>query len=725
MANKTVSNLKEVTTVSNSDVLLVETSTETLKVTKGNLLKEVNEELNAKSDANHTHDEYVTESELNSKGLATEMFVTNKIAEAQLGNDGGNMDLSGYATTEYVDQEVGKTNAQLSQLANKGTTVEVLERVTKEEIDRQIADGTMANLTIADNSITGEKLKDTTIPPEKLSGLKCNTKRNLLKGVNITTGCRYNNGVIETIESYSITDFIKVEPNRKLVLNKGRWVLVTIFDANKNFIREEKVNGPATNYEFTIPSNGAYVVVNLYNNDIKDTTLIDELVSDGYTIEWLNFSEKSIKSEHLDNECVSTVHLEDDCIDLTKLSEQIFEGGDSIVVEPVYQYEFERATSNFENGYVATAWFDISLYKGEFDLTVSVDVKANNENLQNFTIKAYQYATTDEIGGKGYISPTIPYNGSVQQFSNLYAETRLTKTNNILKVMFWGVGQTASLPETIQYTNIDVRLNGKKQKVNLDNLGYYGSASVPVITKLSSVGLLRTSKTSKPVVASKDWVYNQLEILREDIDSSVPQQPIQTQNRLQGKRIGAIGDSYVYGHTLGVDKTWLTKLAKRNGMTYFNYGVNGGLVSGANGVVERYANMNSDLDYIVVFGGHNDASQSVPIGEDSSTDINTFKGALNVLCQGLQTKYPKARILFMTPTHRKGNEPPYCQAMKDICYKYGIQVYDTYAKLGINIGNGDEGNAKQKEVFELVPLHLNELGNEYLSYKVESELLTL
>jgi hypothetical protein len=79
-------------------------------------LKEVNEELNAKSDANHTHDEYVTESELNSKGLATEMFVTNKIAEAQLGNDGGNMDLSGYATTEYVDQEVGKTNAQLSHI---------------------------------------------------------------------------------------------------------------------------------------------------------------------------------------------------------------------------------------------------------------------------------------------------------------------------------------------------------------------------------------------------------------------------------------------------------------------------------------------------------------------------------------------------------------------------------------------------------------------------------
>ena len=86
MANKTVSNLNELTTVSNSDVLLVETATETLKVTKGNLLKEVNEQLNAKSNASHTHDEYVTENELNAKGLATETFVTNKIAEVSTAN---------------------------------------------------------------------------------------------------------------------------------------------------------------------------------------------------------------------------------------------------------------------------------------------------------------------------------------------------------------------------------------------------------------------------------------------------------------------------------------------------------------------------------------------------------------------------------------------------------------------------------------------------------------
>lgn len=233
MANKTVSNLNELTTVSNSDVLLVETSTETLKVTKGNLLKEVNEQLNAKSDSNHTHSEYVTESNLNNKGLATETFVTNKIAEAQLGNDGGNMDLSGYATTEYVDREIEKTNAQLSELANKGTTVDVIERVTKEEIDRQIANGTMANLTIADGSITKEKLdpnikfgvENGEITTEKLDeGLfnlitESNIKSHEHDNIKDLNKLKINNDGILTLDSAPVGYIDKAELFREIDFN--------------------------------------------------------------------------------------------------------------------------------------------------------------------------------------------------------------------------------------------------------------------------------------------------------------------------------------------------------------------------------------------------------------------------------------------------------------------------------------------------------------------------
>ena len=120
MANKTISDLRELSTVSNSNVLVVETNAETFKVTKENLLKEVNEELNTKSNMKHTHDEYVTESELNAKGYATESFVTNKIEEASL--SGGDVDLSAYATIEFVNQEIKEIELTPGPKGDKGDT---------------------------------------------------------------------------------------------------------------------------------------------------------------------------------------------------------------------------------------------------------------------------------------------------------------------------------------------------------------------------------------------------------------------------------------------------------------------------------------------------------------------------------------------------------------------------------------------------------------------------
>ena len=57
-----------------------------------------------------------------------------------------------------LDNDINEINSQLDNIANKGTTVEVLERATKEEIERLIQDGTIANLTIEDGSINYNKL---------------------------------------------------------------------------------------------------------------------------------------------------------------------------------------------------------------------------------------------------------------------------------------------------------------------------------------------------------------------------------------------------------------------------------------------------------------------------------------------------------------------------------------------------------------------------------------
>ena len=68
-----------------------------------------------------------------------------------------------------IDSRFEEVDSQLEHIANKGTTVEVLERVTKEEIDRQISDGTIANLTIQDGGITHNKIKEGEVFISKLS----------------------------------------------------------------------------------------------------------------------------------------------------------------------------------------------------------------------------------------------------------------------------------------------------------------------------------------------------------------------------------------------------------------------------------------------------------------------------------------------------------------------------------------------------------------------------
>ena len=94
-------------------------------------------------------------------------------------------------------------NSQLDNIANKGTTVEVLERVTKEEINRQIEDGTIANLTIENNSITWDKFKNE---------LKSNINQ-LVKNTTVN-----NDGSVKEIftdNKYKITTFENNVVNEK------------------------------------------------------------------------------------------------------------------------------------------------------------------------------------------------------------------------------------------------------------------------------------------------------------------------------------------------------------------------------------------------------------------------------------------------------------------------------------------------------------------------------
>lgn len=111
-------------------------------------------------------------------------------------------------------------------------------------------------------------------------------------------------------------------------------------------------------------------------------------------------------------------------------------------------------------------------------------------------------------------------------------------------------------------------------------------------------------------------------------------------NPLYNKSILAIGDSFVKGHSLPDEKTWLSILAERNKMIKYNYGVNGASVAKDSNqkiisiveYIDCVINNISAVDYIVFLAGHNDANPDlhggmpIPIGKNNDNLDTTFKG---------------------------------------------------------------------------------------------------
>lgn len=194
---------------------------------------------------------------------------------------------------------------------------------------------------------------------------------------------------------------------------------------------------------------------------------------------------------------------------------------------------------------------------------------------------------------------------------------------------------------------------------------------------------LQRGDTHKLVLKAIDegLVLDQIFIYPTKTDSSTIHNPA-----LYGKRIGFIGDSYVKNHREPVEYTWHYKFAKKYGMQYFNYGINGNCVSlpskrYGKAMYKRYNEMDDSLDYVVVIGGHNDAFQL------DSTNIDVYKDKLSILCSGLKKKYPSAKIFFFTCWKRKNFKGSVAEQIVDTtletCRQYGIHVFDAARKGNI------------------------------------------
>lgn len=140
----------------------------------------------------------------------------------------------------------------------------------------------------------------------------------------------------------------------------------------------------------------------------------------------------------------------------------------------------------------------------------------------------------------------------------------------------------------------------------------------------------------------------------------------------------------------------------------------------------RAERMASDADVVVVFGGTNDYGHGdAPFGQMGDRDRSTFCGAVRCLIEILVRRYPNAKLIFMTPARRLGDEAPsnsssryvpglplkqYVDAIKEIAKDYPVAVLDMYEKLGI-----DPNQEADCLAYTAEGLHFNDAGHRKIA----------
>lgn len=193
-----------------------------------------------------------------------------------------------------------------------------------------------------------------------------------------------------------------------------------------------------------------------------------------------------------------------------------------------------------------------------------------------------------------------------------------------------------------------------------------------------------------------------------------------------GRTINWIGDSIVAGDDFD------EMVAAYFGMTLNDYGINGSTIASdandtRNSIALRFGSMADDADVIVVSAGTNDFQYDwTDIGDIDDTTPYTFYGALNVLCEGLVTKYPDKLVFFTTPIKR--NQSPYGPydentkgltlqqyggIIKEVCARYSIPVLDMWAESYLN-----PSIPAQAVYFDSAGTHPNNAGRKIMARRI-------
>ena len=177
---------------------------------------------------------------------------------------------------------------------------------------------------------------------------------------------------------------------------------------------------------------------------------------------------------------------------------------------------------------------------------------------------------------------------------------------------------------------------------------------------------------------------------------------------LKNKTVIFLGDSITQGvGASDVEKCYVSLFAKAHPEArVYNFGISGTRIAmqlkpSVNSSWDKYFASRIDsfpkeADLICIFGGTNDHGHGdAPFGSIDDTDGYSFSGALNDLYTRLILKYPEARIVVFTPTHKTAENElhakpdgeytlkSYVERIRETAEKYSLPVLDLFACSGI------------------------------------------
>lgn len=560
---------------------------------------------------------------------------------------------------------------KIDGVANKGTTVAVLERVTKQEIDRQIADGTIANLTIAPGSITKEKLDpnlkfgvedgevttqkvaDKNITPKKTSFIETEYEyENLFNKNACVPGYLGNSGQVITHNSAKISDFIAVDSKNNYNLNITEKIFY--YDKYKNFLSSVSTSN------FTPPQNAKYIRFTSWGS-VDSIMLVIGTMPPFYVGYGVVNKYKMKNDIYYDEERVQ------DIIKVTPISLK-----QTQYLRMIAENLFDKRST--VPGYLSNRGTTIN--DGSNASKISDFIEVDESTTYNVT--------------SVYIG--VCFYDAKQTFLSRVLETKFTTPAKTKYIRFDMFNDNKKI-------NSQMCIKGEEQPLEYV---YFGEPIVELVNcKLSPSSM--GGATSVNILS-----------------------------KLKNKIWNALGDSITFGANTATQ--YHKYIADRVGCTVRNYGINSSTIAtefasswACNPMCQRYKNMDDNADIVTVFGGVNDAGGGTPttMGDINSKDTNTFYGAYNTLLEGLIKKYPNATIATFTPLKAddRGRQveslKQIAKAVKECSAKYGIPCLDLYNMSGLST------LPEQMTLTMPDKLHPNEKGHDIISRKIQTFLESL